>query len=107
MRSTPRRSWNIASAGFHIGQVCNYTGGMIPFAQTRAARLANGDPRLSLEERYGSHNGYVTAVSTAALNAFMQGYLLKADLGTMLTQVRGSNVCTFGAAGQSCDPAAP
>jgi len=99
--------WNITASGFHAGQVCNYTGGMVPFAQTRAARLANGDPRLSLEERYGSHNGYVTAVSTAAINAFMQGYLLKADLGTMLTQVRASNVCTFGAAGQSCDPAAP
>ena len=93
--------------GFHAGQVCNYTGGMVPFAQTKAQRLGNGDPRLSLEERYGSHNGYVTAVSTAAINAFMQGYLLKADLGTMLTQVKASNVCTFGSAGQSCDPAAP
>jgi len=99
--------WNITASGFHAGQVCNYTGGMVPFAQTKAQRLGNGDPRLSLEERYGSHNGYVTAVSTAAINAFMQGYLLKADLGTMLTQVKASNVCTFGSAGQSCDPAAP
>src|SRR5205814_393867 len=49
--------WNITASGFHAGQVCNYVGGMIPFAHTRAERLANGDPRLSLEERYGSHNG--------------------------------------------------
>jgi hypothetical protein len=80
---------------------------MIPFAQTRADRLANGDPRLSLEERYGSHDGYVAKVTTAAMNAYLQGYLLKTDMGTILTQARMSNVCTFGAAGQSCNPAAP
>jgi hypothetical protein len=36
----------------------------------RAERLANGDPRLSLEERYGSHNAYVLAVKNAAGNAW-------------------------------------
>ena len=45
--------WNITAAGFHKGQVCNYVGGIIPFATTQAERLASGDPRLSLEERYG------------------------------------------------------
>jgi len=99
--------WNITTTGFHAGQVCNYVGGMIPFARTRAERLANGDPRLSLEERYGSHNGYVTAVSTAAMKAFQQGYLLKADLGNLIAQAKASNVCNHGASGQSCDPASP
>jgi len=99
--------WNITTTGFHAGQVCNYVGGMIPFARTRAERLANSDPRLSLEERYGSHNGYVTAVSTAAMKAFQQGYLLKADLGSLIAQAKASNVCNHGASGQSCDPAAP
>jgi len=99
--------WNITSSGFHAGQVCNYTGGMVPFAHTRAERLANGDPRLSLEERYGSHNAYVSKVSAAALNAFFQGYLLKADLGNLINQAATSNVCTHGSSGQSCDPAAP
>ena len=38
--------WNItAPAGFHAGQVCNYVGGMVPFAKTEAERLAAGDPR--------------------------------------------------------------
>ena len=36
---------------FHAGQVCNYIGGMVPFAITKAQRAKN-DPRLSLEERY-------------------------------------------------------
>src|SRR4029077_9149199 len=30
--------WNITANGFHEGQVCNYIGGMIPFAVTRAER---------------------------------------------------------------------
>lgn len=28
--------WNVTAAGFHRGQVCNYVGGMIPFARTQA-----------------------------------------------------------------------
>ena len=44
--------WNVTAGGFHKGKICNYAGGMIPFAKTRAERMANGDPRLSLEERY-------------------------------------------------------
>ena len=37
---------------------------MIPFARTAAERRADGGPRPSLEERYGSHNGYVEKVRT-------------------------------------------
>jgi hypothetical protein len=67
--------WNITSAGFHAGQVCNYVGGQVPFAITKAKRIANNDPRPSLEERYGSHDGYVATVKKAADNAACQGYL--------------------------------
>ena len=77
--------WNITSGPgdatydgrpFHAGQVCNYVGGMVPFAKTKNERLANKDPRLSLEERYGTHKGYVAAVTNAADNAACQDYLL-------------------------------
>lgn len=64
--------WNIAAGGarpFHQGQICNYVGGMIPFARTAEERRASGDPRLSLEERYGNHEGYVGAVRRAAERA--------------------------------------
>ena len=46
----------------------------MPFAVKKADRLP-GDPRLSLEERYGTHDGYVAAVKAAADNAACQGYL--------------------------------
>jgi alpha/beta hydrolase family protein len=61
---------------FHKGQVCNYVGGMVPFAIHKADRLATGDPRLSLEERYGTHAGYVAKVTAAANNAACKGYLV-------------------------------
>jgi Alpha/beta hydrolase domain len=99
--------WNITSSGFHAGQVCNYTGGMVPFAHTMAERLASGDPRPSLQERYGSHNGYVLAVKNAAGNAWRQGYLLSQDMLSLVSQAAASNVCAHGASGQSCDPNAP
>ena len=77
---------------FHAGQVCNYVGGMVPFYRTKAQRLAAGDPRLSLEERYVNHAGYVAAVTTAANNAFMQGYLLAADRDALIAQAQASDV---------------
>ena len=60
---------------FHAGQVCDYVGGMVPFAVTKAQRTATGDPRPSLTERYGTHDGYVAAVKAAADNAACRGYL--------------------------------
>ena len=110
--------WNITAAGFHQGQVCNYIGGMVPFAQTRAQRTmpkinvrfhfaANGrgggwsgseqvdaDPRPSLEERYGTHDGYVRAFTAAANNAVAQGYLLQDDATTLIAQAAASDVLT-------------
>ncbi len=87
--------WNITAGGarpFHEGQICNYVGGMVPFAKTKADRIAANDPRLSLEERYTDHAGYVAAVRKAAANAVAQGFLLQADADALVTQAGTSNV---------------
>jgi hypothetical protein len=84
--------WNITNGGFHNGKICNYAGGMIPFARTQAQRMAGGDPRRSLEERYGSHEGYVNAVRGAAANALAQGFLLPADAEVLIARAQASNV---------------
>jgi len=65
---------------------------MIPFAKTRVERLANSDPRLSLEERYGTHAGYVTAVTKAAANAVRRGFLLDADADALIADADASDV---------------
>ena len=87
--------WNITAGGarpFHQGQICNYVGGMIPFAKTKTERTASNDPRRSLEERYKDHAGYVAAVKAAAANAVTQGFLLQADADLLITQAGASQV---------------
>jgi hypothetical protein len=84
--------WNITAAGFHAGKICNYAGGMVPFATTRSERMASGDTRLSLEERYRTHSGYVEAVTAAAAKAVSAGFLLQADADVLMAQAAASNV---------------
>lgn len=84
--------WNITAAGFHKGQICNYAGGMVPFAKTKAERLASADPRPSLEERYGNHEGYVKAVDAAAHKAVEAGFLLEADQKNLVAAAAASDV---------------
>jgi len=84
--------WNVTATGFHKGKVCNYQGGWIPFAKTRAERLVSGDPRLSLEERYGTHANYVATVRAAAARIVAQGFLLQADADALIAAAEASNV---------------
>jgi hypothetical protein len=87
--------WNITASGarpFHQGQICNYVGGMVPFARTAADRQASGDPRPSLEERYRSHDGYVAAVRKAAEHAQEAGFLLRDDAERLVREAAASRV---------------
>ena len=70
--------WNVRAAGFSQGDACDLTGSYIPFAVTKAERLANGDPRLSLQERYRNTAGYTAAV-TAAVNRLVSERLMLAS----------------------------
>jgi hypothetical protein len=86
--------WNVTTVGPFKGQLCGDvpTGGFIPFAKTKAERTASGDPRLSLEERYGSHDGYVQTVTTAANSLVNDGLLLRHDADAMIAQARNSDI---------------
>ena len=52
--------WNYRKAGFIEGGNCSTSGSSFPFAVTEAERA--DDPRPSLEERYGTHEGYVEQI---------------------------------------------
>jgi hypothetical protein len=54
-------------------------GSYLPFARTRAERQAAGDPRPSLEERYGSFEAYRKRFAAACATLVRQGYLLPED----------------------------
>ena len=68
------------------------TGSSIPFARTKAERLASGDPRPSLEERYGTHETYVAKVRAAAERLVRGRYLLKDDAERLIAQAEASKV---------------
>jgi hypothetical protein len=85
--------WNIIpSPSPYAGQQDSLSGGYWPFQETIAARQAAGDPRPSLEERYGTHAGYVCVVTEAANSAIEEGFLLVSDANTLVADASASNV---------------
>jgi hypothetical protein len=84
--------WNTVASGFYKGHIRTNTGAYIPFAKTKTERLASGDPRPSLEERYGTHEKYVVQVRAAAERLVRGRYLLKDDADRLIAQAEASKV---------------
>jgi hypothetical protein len=84
--------WNPLARGFFKGSIQALGGGYIPFAKTKAERLAAGDPRLSLEERYGTHEAYVAKVKEAAKRQVAERLLLQEDADRLVAQAEQSGV---------------
>ena len=71
--------WSLRKAGFAEGELFSLSGSFVPFHRTRAEREAAGDPRQSIEERYGTHAGYVRAIARSAKGLVAEGLLLEED----------------------------
>jgi hypothetical protein len=84
--------WNVTASGYLKGRGCGFAGGMIPFARTKAEREANGDPRPSIEERYGTHEGYVAKVKAAAQQLVRDRFLVQEDADRLVSEAEASNV---------------
>ncbi len=84
--------WNVTARGFATGRECGLNGAFVPFARTKAERVAAGDPRLSLEERYGSHDGYVAQVRAAAARLVRERFLLQEDADRLIAEAGASEV---------------
>ena len=74
-------------AGAQAGDGCEGTGQMIPFAKTKAERLASGDPRLSIEERYPSFSMYTAKVKTAVQDLVDKRLVLPEDAQAALDRL--------------------
>ena len=59
-------------------------GSTLPLPRTRAERLATGDPRRSIEERYPSRAAYLERVRTAALALVAARHVLAEDLDAIV-----------------------
>jgi hypothetical protein len=66
-------------AGAAAGDGCEAAGQYIPFAKTKAERVASGDPRLSIEERYPSLAAYSEAVTNAIEALVAKRLMLRED----------------------------
>jgi hypothetical protein len=84
--------WALRRGGFGENEGCEANGQHVPFTSTRAERIAAGDPRLSLEERYRTHNGYVAAVAKTAEELRQRRLLLPADVLQYVEEARASAV---------------
>jgi len=97
--------WNVTTNGFYKGQACAFSGGFIPFAKTKAERIAKGDPRPSLEERYPSFTMFYFRAVEVLNRLVAQRYLLPADaqaeLNAALTAVLQNNLLPKDAFGAS------
>ena len=83
--------WNVRKPEIGGGDLASLLGSFIPFARTLAERNVSGDPRLSIEERYGTHEGYVSAVRAAAEELAGQGFLLREDVSRYAEAAQARN----------------
>jgi hypothetical protein len=95
--------WNLTASGFFAGQGCGFSGGYLPFAKTRAERTAARDPRLSIEERYGTLEGYVCVVERAASRAVKDRFLLKEDADRLIREAKAGGVLPIDAKSSAAD----
>jgi hypothetical protein len=77
---------------FRKGQFCPLAGAYIPFAESEVERKAAHAPRFSIEERYRSHEYYVSRVRTAVRQMVSKRLLLQEDGAKMIQQAEDSSI---------------
>jgi hypothetical protein len=89
-------SWNPIPTGPLKGREKSLAAGYIPFAKTKAERVASGDSRLSIEERYPTAAVYYATAVKQANEMVEQRYLLPEDairlLNQMVTEMEASKL---------------
>ena len=73
-----------------------YRYSVIPFVTTRSQRLASGDPRLSLEERYPNFSAYYYKVTAAMGDFVAHRWELPEDAAGDVNRMLVSGIATGG-----------
>ncbi len=84
--------WNLYKAPFTEGELCDRDGSYSPLPATSKERIDKGDPRRSLEERYGTHANYVKKIEAAARTLVRDRLLLAEDAERYLKAARDESV---------------
>lgn len=78
---------NVRTEGFSAGELCGLSGSFIPFAATKQERIASGDPRPSLEERYKTTEDYLDKRKHAVDALVQQGFVMPEDADALAHSV--------------------
>ena len=78
--TTLSKTLHLGSGGYAKGSLCGTIGSVIPFAKTQSERMNSGDPRLSIQERYISHDDYLMQIKDASNNLLNKRFLLNDDI---------------------------
>ena len=84
--------WNLYKAPFTEGELCDRDGSYAPLPATQKERMDKGDPRPSLEERYGTHANYVKKLEAAARTLVRDRLLLAEDAERYVKAARDESV---------------
>jgi hypothetical protein len=85
--------WALRS-GPQAGDGCEGAGQFISFARTKAERVASGDPRLSIEERYASFSAYYSAARNAIRDMVGKRLMLEEDSAASLSRLVKAGLAT-------------
>jgi len=90
--------WTLRSAEAGAeGELVSLRGSYIPFAISSADRKQAGDPRPSLQERYGTLDRYMTLLEAECRRREKEGYLLSEDVERILKTQRSRVAPMFAA----------
>ncbi|MBI2949925.1 MAG: hypothetical protein HYY23_20015 [Verrucomicrobia bacterium] len=81
--------WNLRGPSVGAeGMLAELMGSMIPFPRTRGEREARGDPRRSIEERYGTSDEYRKRYAAACEKLVSQRFMLREDAERLMTKLK-------------------
>jgi hypothetical protein len=84
--------WNLFNSRYYEDGFCTLAGSFIPFASTKQERLATGDSRRSIDERYPTRDGYLTSFRKAAQRLVEQRFLLPDDAAYLTGQAEQEGI---------------
>ena len=84
--------WNVRAPGHAPGDACYFQASTLYFAATHDDRSQDQDPRLSLQERYGSKANYVAKVKEAAERLVAQRLLLPDDVSVYVNAAQAQTI---------------
>jgi hypothetical protein len=88
-----KRGFSLVDAGWHGDGIPNARQLFPQFpVATRAERMVSGDPRLSLQERYHDHAGFVAEMKKASQQLARERYLLPEDADEWVAAAEQSDV---------------